>query len=161
MTFLRNVFKKKFLIACQDTTENIERKQGRMDVVISRARESLPLHDDIRWTCPIDSKRECTIRAFQEDDKTYVNIFENDVDGLYDLNVRSINIKFFFFHIWDVKKIYYCGCTENEKVGRMEAWGENLTTTEGFTTREKWAKISIFYCFKMIFAFIRILCLLS
>ena len=60
-----------------------------MDVVISRARESLPLHDDIRWTCPVDSHRECTIRAFQEDDKTYVNIFENDIDGLYDLNVRN------------------------------------------------------------------------
>ena len=64
-----------------------------MNIVISRSRDALPLHDDLRWTCPADSKAECTIRAFLEDHKTYVNIFENDVDGVYDLNVSLIRVE--------------------------------------------------------------------
>ena len=67
---------------------------GNMNIVLLEKRNHLPLHDDVRWTCPpdrsLDKSQECHIRAFLEKDKTYVNIFKDDLDGEYRLNVSSL-----------------------------------------------------------------------
>ena len=68
-----------------------------MDIVLSEKVEHFPPYDALEWTCPPETQN-CHIRCFLENDKSFVNIFSDDIDGEYRMNVSPFEPFIYHFN---------------------------------------------------------------